>query len=185
MDDKVKRQKAGHQEIQWETIAKFEFFDHWYNPYSRYLDIDKVDLLLRKRDDETLEVKYIEVQVKYWKLYKCWLKWEQKFFDYTSWRFFNPNEFEWEKYKNLFVAYVLSRDEWYRWDIFIFTAEYFSKLIKSWIPSNTKSWLKYKMCIAHSKDDDKWYLWKKTNFNEIDDDNTINVTQFRRNFNIE
>ncbi len=46
--NKKDRSKAGHYEIQGETIAKFEFFDNGYNPYSRYLDIDKVDLILRK-----------------------------------------------------------------------------------------------------------------------------------------
>ena len=44
--------KAGHYEIQGETIAKFEFFENGYNPYSRYLDVDKVDIVLRKKTDK-------------------------------------------------------------------------------------------------------------------------------------
>lgn len=183
MTDKINKQKAWHQEIQWETIAKFEFFDQWYNPYSRYLDVDKVDLLLRKRWDDWI-VKYIEVQVKYWKLYECLWKWEKKMFDYTSWRFFKSNEFDNEKYKDLYIVYILSRDTWYQWDIFIFKADYFSELIKSWISSKTQSWLKYKMYIAHSKNDDRWYLWKKTWFDEVNKDNTVDVTEYRRNFNL-
>ena len=39
--------KAGHQEILGETIAKFEFFESGWNPDSRFLDVDKVDLILR------------------------------------------------------------------------------------------------------------------------------------------
>jgi hypothetical protein len=38
------KQKAGHYEILGETYAKFEFFQHGWNPYSRFLDVDKVDL---------------------------------------------------------------------------------------------------------------------------------------------
>lgn len=60
---KENKARAGHQEIQGETIAKFEFFEHGFNPYSRYLDVDKVDLILRKRSGNS--VKYKEVQVKY------------------------------------------------------------------------------------------------------------------------
>jgi hypothetical protein len=43
------KQKAGHQEILGETLAKFEFFQNGWHPYSRFLDIDKVDLILRRR----------------------------------------------------------------------------------------------------------------------------------------
>jgi hypothetical protein len=59
--------RAGHQEIQGETIAKFEFFQHDFNPYSRYLDTDKVDLVLRRRVHD--RVQYADVQVKYGRLY--------------------------------------------------------------------------------------------------------------------
>ena len=34
----------------WESVAKFEFFENGWNPYSRFLDIDKVDLILRRKD---------------------------------------------------------------------------------------------------------------------------------------
>jgi hypothetical protein len=32
-----------------ETYAKFEFFEKGWNPYTRFLDLDKVDLILRRR----------------------------------------------------------------------------------------------------------------------------------------
>jgi hypothetical protein len=43
------RSRAGHYEILGETYAKFEFFEKGWNPYSRFLDVDKVDLILRRR----------------------------------------------------------------------------------------------------------------------------------------
>jgi hypothetical protein len=46
---KEMKQKAGHQEILGETLAKFEFFENGWHPYSRFLDVDKVDLILRRR----------------------------------------------------------------------------------------------------------------------------------------
>ena len=85
------RRKAGHYEILGETYAKFEFFENGWNPYSRFLDVDKVDLILRRRDtDRPL---YREVQVKYGKLYAVGSQWEQTLFDLTSWRFFREGEF--------------------------------------------------------------------------------------------
>ena len=39
------RSRAGHYEILGETYAKFEFFEKGWNPYSRFLDVDKVDLI--------------------------------------------------------------------------------------------------------------------------------------------
>jgi hypothetical protein len=45
------RRRAGHYEILGETYAKFEFFQHGWNPYSRFLDVDKVDVILRRNVD--------------------------------------------------------------------------------------------------------------------------------------
>ena len=55
------RRKAGHYEILGETYAKFEFFQKGWNPYSRFLDVDKVDLILRRRVNGLPD--YREVQV--------------------------------------------------------------------------------------------------------------------------
>src|SRR5262245_54072774 len=82
--------KAGHYEILGETLAQFEFFEAGWNPYQRYLDVDKVDFILRRRLDD--RVVYKEVQVKYGKLYDCGQKWEKPLFDVTSWRFFRHDE---------------------------------------------------------------------------------------------
>ena len=57
------KQKAGHYEIYGETLAKFEFFEAGWNPYERYLDVDQVDLILRRRKGD--RIIYREIQVKY------------------------------------------------------------------------------------------------------------------------
>ena len=91
--DSTLRRKAGHYEILGETFAKFEFFQKGWNPYSRFLDVDKVDLILRRRVPGGATL-YREVQVKFGKLYRVGVKWERPLFDLTSWRFFKDGEFE-------------------------------------------------------------------------------------------
>src|ERR1035441_8551697 len=83
---KEMKQRAGHQEILGETLAKFEFFQRGWHPYSRFLDVDKIDLILRRR--RGAKVEYREVQVKYGKLYQCTSAWELRLFSHSSWRFF-------------------------------------------------------------------------------------------------
>src|SRR5262245_49291018 len=86
------KRKAGHQEILGETLAKFEFFQHGWHPYTRFLDVDKIDLILRRRRGDHVE--YREVQVKFGKLYPCTTRWSLPFFDFTSWRFFKDRDLE-------------------------------------------------------------------------------------------
>lgn len=169
--------KAGHYEIQGETIAKFEFFDNGFNPYSRYLDVDKVDLILRQRIGSSIS--YVEVQVKYGRLYDCTPKWQQQHFDHTSWKFFRPSDFA-NSHENFFVAYVLAHPSGYKSDIFIFPGRIFNELINKAIPSVTKSGLQYRVYIAHGHTDNKWYLWTAPKFDTLPG-NTIDVTEYRRN----
>ena len=171
--------KAGHYEIQGETIAKFEFFDNGFNPYSRYLDVDKVDLLLRKRVGQ--KIKYIEIQVKYGRLYECGPKWQTKHFDYTSWRFFKVEEFK-HSHNKLFIAYVFAYPDGYKGDIFIFPAKKFNELLNLAIVCNTKKGKRAKVYIAHSVRNNHWYLWKKFGFETINNKTTVDVTKYRRNF---
>ena len=79
------RRRAGHYEILGETLAKFEFFQQGWNPYRRFLDVDKVDLILR-RSQAGIPC-YREVQVKFGKLFKVGPAWERRLFDVTTWRF--------------------------------------------------------------------------------------------------
>ncbi|AFM14066.1 hypothetical protein [Turneriella parva] len=176
------KQKAGHYEIQGETIAKFEFFDHGFNPYSRYLDIEKIDLILRRRQGQ--QVQYIEVQVKYGTLFNCGSKWEQLNFDLTSWRFFSLEEFSRPVSKDLFLAYVLSHPSGYKGDIFIFPVKVFQKLILASTRVQTKKGPKARMNISHCILDDRWYLRKQNGFTELTKETVLDVTKYRRNFGL-
>jgi hypothetical protein len=174
------RQKAGHYEVLGETYAKFELFENGWNPYSRFLDVDKVDLILRRRDTE--RAIYREVQVKYGKLYEVGQKWEQPLFDVTSWRFFREGEFDNHlNYSHFFVVYVLAADAGYRGDIFIFPVRDFVSLLRSAIPSKDKR----KVCISRLKGQpEKWVLRRVSKFSGIDDFTTMDVSRFRRNFKL-
>jgi len=177
--DKTEKAKAGHYEIIGETYAKMEFFERGWNPYSRFLDVDKVDLILRKKqDDQSI---YREVQVKFGRLYEVGTKFEKKFFDVTSWRFFNPNEFnDYEHLDNFYVAYVLSKPNQYEGDIFIFPIKFFSDLLKKSIPSKDK----VKLYISHSIHEDKWYVRRLSKFDKLDAISVLEVTQYRRAFQL-
>ena len=172
--------QGGHQEVQGETIAKFEFFDHGFNPYSRYLDVDKVDLILRKKVGNA--VAYREVQVKFGRLYECGPKWEQSLFDVTSWRFFRTDEFRAHR-PDLFVAYVLSNPRTgYQGDIFIFPSQAFHELIHAAIP--VKGGDQRKMYLSRSKTDHTWHLRTAGRFDAITPQTTRSVQEFRRNFGV-
>src|SRR5260370_13074480 len=101
------RSRAGYYEILSETYAKFEFFEKGWNPYSRFLDVEKVDLILRRRIKG--QIVYREIQVKFGKLYPVGPAWEREHFDFTSWRFFKVEEFAGPLGpKKFFIAYALS-----------------------------------------------------------------------------
>jgi hypothetical protein len=182
------RSKAGHPEVLGETLAKFEFFEKKWNPYSRFLDVDKVDLILRRRQGD--RIIYREVQVKFGKLYPCKIKWEQRLFDYTSWRFFYEDEFkDYVDRKDFFVAYVLSRDPTpdapgYQGDIFIFPVREFDKVIRSSIPAGD---VRRKMYLSRIKDEKKkWHLrCQGRAFTEvIEGDTCMDVSRYWRAFDI-
>lgn len=178
------RSRAGHYEVLGETYAKFEFFEKGWNPYSRFLDVDKVDLILRKRI-ATGQIIYREVQVKFGKLYPVGPAWEREHFDFTSWRFFREDEFAGQiDQEDFFIAYVLSRDPTpdkpaYQGDIFIFPVRDFDRVIRSGIPSKGQR----KVYISRLKGDpERWVLRRATRFSEITDESCLDVTAYRRNF---
>lgn len=173
--------KAGHYEIQGETIAKFEFFENGFNPYSRYLDVDKVDLILRRREEKN--IRYFEVQVKYGRLYDCSEKWSKKLFDVTSWKMFRIDEFK-DHRPSLYIALVLAHPDGYKGDIFVFPSEYFDSLIRKGIHTNSKKGKRTKVYIARSLANSKWYLWKKWKFDDVNTETAEDVTEFRRNFDL-
>ncbi len=177
------RSRAGHYEILGETYAKFEFFEKGWNPYSRFLDVDKVDLILRRRLKG--KIVYREIQVKFGKLYPVGPAWEQEHFDFTSWRFFKEEEFASHlDQQDFFIAYVLSRDPdadkpAYQGDIFIFPVRKFVEVIHQAIPSKGQR----KVYLSRLKgEEERWVLRKATRFAKITDDACLDVTEYRRNF---
>jgi hypothetical protein len=176
LSDQMKKQKAGHPEILGETLAKFEFFQNGWHPYTRFLDVDKVDLVLRRRRGNLVD--YRDVQVKYGKLYEIMAKWEHNLFCTTSWRFFNVKELEGlENRKGLYLAYVLSRDDRYQGDIFIFSIDEFVAAVKSGED-------RYKVYISkgHSGHN-HWYLRRQgRKFEKLDEPSVFDVSKHYRNF---
>jgi len=174
------KRRAGHYEILGETLAKFEFFQNGWNPYARFLDVDKVDLIIRRVIDGIPD--YREIQVKYGKLYDCNIKWEQSLFDVTSWRFFKKDEFDKFAYRSdFFIAYVLAHDTGYNGDIFIFPVADFRDILSQSIPSKEK----VKTYISRSlTEPSRWFLRRKNRFEEICDDACHEVTMYRRNFGL-
>jgi hypothetical protein len=168
-----------------ETYAKFEFFEKGWNPYSRFLDVDKVDFILRKRAPNG-RIVYREVQVKFGKLYPVGSAWEREHFDFTSWRFFRENEFAAVvEQKDFFIAYVLSRDPTperpaYQGDIFIFPVRDFDSIIRCGIPSKGQR----KIYISRLKgEQERWVLRRVSRFSQINDKTCRDVTKYRRGFN--
>lgn len=180
--DKVHDLKPGHLEIHGETIAKFELFENGFNPYSRYLDIDKVDLIVRYRYNN--EVMFKDIQVKYGRLYDRLTKNQSLHFKYTSWRIVDENEFLHDKYSHLFIIYVLVHLSGYNGDIFIFPIDFYNSMLRQAIKTNTKNGIKRKIYFSEHHDG-RWFAWKKENFKgiiSISDIDAIDITKYRRNF---
>ena len=176
---KEMRQRDAHQEILGETLAKFEFFQHGWHPYTRFLDVDKVDLILRRRRGNMVE--YRDVQVKFGKLYPCGAAWDRALFSVTSWRFFKNKDIDdFSSRDKLYISYVLSEDEGYTGDIFLFRAPDFAEIIKK---SHNLENGKYRLYISKTLGKDpKWYVRRSRKFNNFDDINVLDVTAYRRNF---
>jgi len=179
------RSRAGHYEILGETYAKFEFFEKGWNPYSRFLDVDKVDLILRRRIEG--QIVYREIQVKFGKLYPVGPAWEREHFDFTSWRFFKEEEFAGHlDQKDFFIAYILSRDPdphkpAYQGDIFIFPVRKFVEIVRQGISSKGQR----KVYLSRLKgEEERWVLRKATRFAKITDEACLDVTEYRRNFEV-
>ncbi len=173
------KRKAGHQEILGETLAKFEFFQHGWHPYSRFLDVDKIDLILRRRRSQRVD--YREVQVKFGKLYPCTPKWEIPLFSETSWRFFSEkNLSDLTERPNLYLCYVLAPDDGFKGDMFIFPIKSFAETVRRADRLKNGS---YRLFISRSKaDDSKWYVRCLPRFDVLNEKSVIDVTKHYRNF---
>lgn len=173
------RRKAGHQEILGETLAKFEFFQHGWHPYTRFLDVDKIDLILRRR--RGTQVEYREIQVKFGKLYTCTAKWELPLFSVSSWRFFTEGNLTGlTDRQGLFFAYVLAPDDGFKGDMFIFPIDTFADIVRRSDKLKNESYRVY-ISRAHGEKG-RWYVRRKSRFDALSEATTIDVTDYYRNF---
>jgi hypothetical protein len=173
------KQRAGHQEILGETLAKFEFFQHGWHPYSRFLDVDKIDLILRRRDGSA--VTYREVQVKYGKLYVCTRAWELALFSHSSWRFFTEkNLTDITDRGGLYLTYVLAPDDGFKGDMFIFPARAFADIVRR---SDRLGNGSYRVYISKTNGArTRWYVRRLPKFERLDTESAIDVIDYYRNF---
>jgi hypothetical protein len=173
------RRKAGHQEILGETLAKFEFFQHGWHPYTRFLDVDKIDLILRRRREQKVE--YREVQVKFGKLYTCARKWELPLFSVSSWRFFTEKALnDLTEREGLYLAYVLAPDDGFKGDLFVFPIKTFAECVRRADRLGDGAYRVY-ISRAHG-DEPRWYMRRKPRFTELTQETVIDVTEYYRNF---
>ena len=176
---KEMKQRAGHQEILGETLAKFEFFQRGWHPYSRFLDVDKIDLILRRR--RGAKVEYREVQVKYGKLYQCTSAWELRLFSHSSWRFFTEkNLTDMTDRGGLYLAYVLAPDDGFKGDMFIFPISTFANIVRR---SDKRGNGNYRVYISKTiGENPRWYMRRLPKFENLDAKTVIDVTEHYRDF---
>jgi hypothetical protein len=169
-------QKAGHYEALGETLAKFEFFQRGWNPYTRFLDVEKVDLILRRVTNDVVE--HREVQVMFGRLAPVEAAWEKSLFDVTSWRLFKNDEFAAAR-PSLWIAYVMSEEDRYRGDIFILPAQTLGSLIARAPIAGDKR----RVYISRTLDKPaRWVLRRQNRFDQVSADSCIDVTQYYRAF---
>jgi hypothetical protein len=176
--------RVGHQEIHGENIAQFEFSQAGWNPFKHYVDVDQVDLLLRRR---TLPnpPEYREVQVKWCRTWtgKDLSKWQQRFFTHVSWRSFTTKDFAGNR-PELFIAFVIpNAEQIYTGDIFVFTSREFHELILR-APEFKKGTHHKCFELAHHHDGRWFLLLKRKKFEQLDADSVFEVTASRRQFSV-
>ena len=96
---------------------------------TRFLDVDRIDLILRRRRGSTVE--YREVQVKFGKLYECTAKWELPLFSVSAWRLSDSALTGLTEREGLFLSYVLAPDDGFKGDMSVFPMKEFAELVRT------------------------------------------------------
>ncbi|MDE2013786.1 MAG: hypothetical protein KGJ75_12745, partial [Alphaproteobacteria bacterium] len=124
---------------------------------------------------------YREVQVKFGKLYECTRGWEKPLFSYSSWCFFTEkNLSDLTQHRGLYLAYVLSPDDRFKGDMFIFPINEFVEIVRASDKMGNGS---YRVYISRSVDDpSRWYVRRQPKFTDLTEDTVIDVTSYYRNF---
>jgi hypothetical protein len=176
---KLVEERSGHLEIIGETAAKLLLFQQGWNPYSRFLDVDKVDLILRRNRNNVTE--YREIQVKYRRLFVggSSSKWASKFFNATAWYSTDLDEFAKHR-TGFFIMFVFGYpDRQIEKDVLIFPSRVLHELVQRSASQGDKRVL----YISRSCANDRWYVrLTRRKFSQIDDPTCVDVTKYRNNF---
>jgi hypothetical protein len=178
----MKKDRPGHLEVIGETAAKLIFFEKGWNPYSRFLDEDKVDLVLRRKRDNKPE--YREIQVKYRRLYEnSSSNWASKLFTTTLWYEVKPDEFINHR-PNLFVLFVFGYpNQAIEKDVLIFPSSDLHKIIK--LSPKVKGGERRVLYISKAANDNGWFVWRKrSKFEQINSNTCQNVSKYLNNFEL-
>jgi hypothetical protein len=177
-------QRSGHLEIIGETAAKLLLFQQGWNPYSRFLDQDKVDLILRRKRNRIPE--YREIQVKYRRLYtsKKASQWDAKLFSAVAWYTAEIDAFA-EHRTGLFVMFIFGYpDRKIEKDVLIFPSRDFHEIIRR-SPLHKKTGDTRVLYISKSCPDSRWYVrLTRRKLAQIDANTCEDVTKYRNNFAI-
>lgn len=174
--------KPGHLEIIGETAAKLLLFQKGWNPYSRFLDVDKVDLILRRTRKNKTE--YREIQVKYRRLFEHGpesTQWDGKLFSAIAWYNTDVDEFAAHR-PGFFIMFVFGYpDKRIEKDVLLFPSEDFHEIIKKSPPIKDGS--KRVLYISKAKNGQGWYIWlNRRKFTQIDSRTCQDVSKYLNNF---
>ena len=176
--------RSGHLEIIGETAAKLLLFQHGWNPYSRFLDVDKVDLILRRNRRNAPE--YREIQVKYRRLWAGDDQnlWESKMFSATAWYTADMGEFSSHR-PGFFVMFIGGyKDRRLETDVLIFPSNELHDIIRR-SSLHKKGGDTRALYISKSSADSRWYVrLTRRKFSQIDANTCEDVTKYRNNFAI-
>jgi hypothetical protein len=180
----VVENRSGHLEIIGETAAKLLLFQQGWNPYSRFLDVDKVDLILRRNRNNAPE--YREIQVKYRRLFEPdkQTRWDSKLFSATAWYNASLDEFASHR-PGFFVMFVFGYpDRRIEKDVLIFPSLVLHEIIQR-APLHKKDGDTKSLYISKSCADSRWYVrLTRSKIAQIDVTNCEDVTEYRNNFAI-
>ena len=176
--------RSGHLEIIGETAAKLLLFQRGWNPYSRFLDVDKVDLILRRNRKNAPE--YREIQVKYRRLWagEDQSVWESKLFSATAWYTAAADEFARHR-SGFFVMFIFGYpDRRIEKDVLIFPSRDLDEIIRH-SPLHKKGDDARALYISKSCADPRWFVrLTRKKFPEINAQTCVDVTQYCNNFDI-
>lgn len=176
--------KSGHLEIIGETAAKLLLFQQGWNPYSRFLDVDKVDLILRRNRKNITE--YREIQVKYRRLYASTKpsRWASKLFSVTAWFNADANEFASHR-PGFFVMFIFGYpDRQIENDVLIFPSRELHQIIQR-CPLLKKDGNSRVLYISKSCTDSRWYVRLTRNkIVQLNSSTAVDVSKYRNNFAI-